>query len=90
MEADTNKQVFAESLTDDLVEPLINDSQISTIIADPEPAAAVATADKPGPLLPFAFAKRHGVLAQRGRDGKITTLVRANAKPVSLTEQQMR
>ena len=86
MEADTNKQVFAESLTDDLVEPLINDSQISTIIADPEPAAAVATADKPGPLLPFAFAKRHGVLAQRGRDGKITTLVRANAKPVSLTE----
>ena len=41
---------------------------------------------RPGPLLPFAFAKRHGVLAQRHADGSITTLLRRDADLLSLSE----
>ena len=42
--------------------------------------------DAPGPLLPFAFAKRHGVLSVRHEDGSIRTMLRRDADLLSLNE----
>jgi len=42
--------------------------------------------NSPGPLLPFAFAKRHGILCQRHTDGSISTQLRQDADVLSLAE----
>ena len=52
-------------------------------------AGAAATAPLPAEAerrLPFAFAKRHGVLVLDFIDGQAQVLVRSNATPLSITE----
>ncbi len=66
--------------------PVLIDTPLLSATPDVPDIDIIASGDEPGPLLPFAFAKRHGLLAQRLKDGTIRTLVRPTADPVSLTE----
>ncbi len=59
-------------------EPLANMS-----VHDPELAPVTDSGER---LLPFSFAKRHGLLVHEYRDGKAQTLVRRDASPASLAE----
>jgi general secretion pathway protein E len=57
-------------------------------VADLLPDNAEATHSEDGSerLLPFSFAKRHGLLVHSYEDGRAQTLVRQGADPVSLSE----
>jgi len=54
--------------------------------AESIPAEAAPAKDKPGPILPFAFSKRHGILCERLHDGSVRSKLRRDATPLSLTE----
>ena len=54
-------------------------------VAEPEPEPVVEAVGSTK-TLPFAFAKRHGVLIRGYEDGKADTVYRAGASPVSLAE----
>jgi general secretion pathway protein E len=89
MDPDTDSQRLTEDLAAANIEFIEDDEPASLSNnrgTEAGPVVPEIKGDKPGPLLPFAFAKRHGVLARRLVDGSINTLVRANADPVSLTE----
>ena len=89
MDPDTDSQRITEDLAAANIEFIEDDEPTSLgkkSGTEAGPVAPEIKVDKPGPLLPFAFAKRHGVLARRLADGSVNTLVRANADPVSLTE----
>jgi general secretion pathway protein E len=55
------------------------------ISPDTAPAAAPQAPQAPR-RLPFAFAKRHGVLIQDVRDGQLEAIYRAGASPLGLAE----
>jgi general secretion pathway protein E len=58
-------------------DPPIDDSEIE------EPTPASETGDR---MLPFSFAKRHGVLVYDYKDNNALTIVRNDASPLSLSE----
>jgi len=74
---ETDNDIPVEGQSADLLSP--EESSVS-------PEEVIAEGDSPGPLLPFAFAKRHSILAIRSADGSINTLVCASTDPVSLSE----
>jgi len=53
---------------------------------EPAPAPQGAGEEQPGRHLPYAFAKRHGVLVVDEEDGKVTVAYRPGVSPRSLTE----
>jgi len=74
-------------LDDPFDAPLAFDGAATIAEAQLPDAAAHADARDDGDrLLPFSFAKRHGLLVKGFREGKAQTLVRDDATPVSVSE----
>ncbi len=83
-----------DQFVDDPLQPGVLDEVLGTPPqpADPDAAPDPETvADEPDHgaeerLLPFSFAKRHGLLIRGFEDGKAQTLVREDATPVGISE----
>ncbi len=90
MAMETDNPILVDDLAESLTETIVLDEPALEPANEAEPALTDSEpspdSNTPGPLLPFAFAKRHGVLAIRTIDGRVSTLVRADADPVSLAE----
>ncbi len=70
----TNPKIELATIASEEALPAIEDDQASI-----EPAQQEQ-------MLPFAFAKRHGIFVQSHQDGRADTIVRENANPVRITE----
>jgi general secretion pathway protein E len=70
-------------LSTELSLDLAEDTLTEMPVQDPEVAPVTDSGER---LLPFSFAKRHGLLVHGYADGRAQTLVRRDASPASLAE----
>ncbi len=68
-----------------ITEPMDEPAEI-TLELEPEPVAEAVAEPAESCVLPFSFAKRHGVLIRDVVDGVADTVYRAGASPLSLAE----